>query len=751
MHRFRDVSADIRLLCIQQLGSWLRTYPHLWLADAYLKYLGWTLNDKSAEVRLASVESVVALLETNDEFITSKSAHFCQRFSKRLQQMTCDVDDECAAAAVQFLSHQLRLGWLSANDGDDVPPLIWDDSHAVREAAAAFVFDDAFADELDASNHQEDLTQLVNIMDVHCTIADQPDEEEPKRTTRVEKDTISHGAASSSLQRPMDMLVNSFWSRLPALRDYDALTKLILKSSKPTTSGGGVGARKKAAPVDEDRQKMLCHLLASVSKRATGHADDPLAPNLATAKKKDREALLAEAQTFSAHFVTVASQLLTLYQADATKLRILLPIVPLIDLSLYSVLRKSVEFTALLKRLKSIILKHSDSAVLEEAASAMRHLVDSDHALKDEAREAANELATEIAQEWHLAYERAHGSQIDLETDADERLAALLGSLRRITCLQRSLRLPQLQWDAMPDLEKSLNYYAINHSTVEEQQVLVCLMHLGFTTLAWNFVKLQAEAHQGEEEEEDQDMEEKKDEDEEEEKEAPKGRKTRSKRKSKSSVAASPVAGGTKPVSAKLLASTQRLSHSYLSQLELAFQYSDAQSHLVKDVIYRLLADCFVLFSGKLSGTPLAPLAIGPDRLSTLQAEFNRYFALLVDGTDLKARVQRSATDAQREAFLADQRVLAVRDAVKVALFDMNSAQAKDQMRTTVRHRELAGLILARYGSVSRNRATARARERGGMAHDANRHALPCSCSPLSLLPFLLFLLPSSATRWMPS
>lgn len=46
MHRYRDIDPDIRMSCIQSLGVWIQSYQSLFLQDLYLKYLGWTLNDK---------------------------------------------------------------------------------------------------------------------------------------------------------------------------------------------------------------------------------------------------------------------------------------------------------------------------------------------------------------------------------------------------------------------------------------------------------------------------------------------------------------------------------------------------------------------------------------------------------------------------------------------------------------------------------------------------------------------------------
>lgn len=51
MHRYRDVDPNIRMSCIQSLGVWILSYPSLFLQDLYLKYLGWTLNDKVTDLK----------------------------------------------------------------------------------------------------------------------------------------------------------------------------------------------------------------------------------------------------------------------------------------------------------------------------------------------------------------------------------------------------------------------------------------------------------------------------------------------------------------------------------------------------------------------------------------------------------------------------------------------------------------------------------------------------------------------------
>lgn len=65
VHRFRDADPDLRVLCIEKLGEWLRALPQYWLDDRHLKYIGWTLNDK---VRNQTVHatSVVGVIDSDE-------------------------------------------------------------------------------------------------------------------------------------------------------------------------------------------------------------------------------------------------------------------------------------------------------------------------------------------------------------------------------------------------------------------------------------------------------------------------------------------------------------------------------------------------------------------------------------------------------------------------------------------------------------------------------------------------------------
>lgn len=42
----RDAIAEIRAVCIEEIGVWMKMYSDAFLNDSYLKYVGWTLHDR---------------------------------------------------------------------------------------------------------------------------------------------------------------------------------------------------------------------------------------------------------------------------------------------------------------------------------------------------------------------------------------------------------------------------------------------------------------------------------------------------------------------------------------------------------------------------------------------------------------------------------------------------------------------------------------------------------------------------------
>lgn len=53
-----DAIAEIRAICIEEIGVWMKMYSDAFLNDSYLKYVGWTLHDRVSWYLLSLMEEV---------------------------------------------------------------------------------------------------------------------------------------------------------------------------------------------------------------------------------------------------------------------------------------------------------------------------------------------------------------------------------------------------------------------------------------------------------------------------------------------------------------------------------------------------------------------------------------------------------------------------------------------------------------------------------------------------------------------
>ena len=58
VQRYRDVVPDVRSLCMEEMGVWLRKLPPVYLDDSYLKYVGWTLYDRVSTGQLSPLDII---------------------------------------------------------------------------------------------------------------------------------------------------------------------------------------------------------------------------------------------------------------------------------------------------------------------------------------------------------------------------------------------------------------------------------------------------------------------------------------------------------------------------------------------------------------------------------------------------------------------------------------------------------------------------------------------------------------------
>uniref|UniRef100_A0AAQ5ZUF2 Cohesin subunit SA n=1 Tax=Amphiprion ocellaris TaxID=80972 RepID=A0AAQ5ZUF2_AMPOC len=101
LKRYRDVLPEIRSICMEELGLWMKLYSSAFLNDSYLKYMGWMMHDKLPDVRLKCVLGLQGLY--GDPLLLPKLDLFTSRFKERIISMTLDKDNEVAVQTMKLL------------------------------------------------------------------------------------------------------------------------------------------------------------------------------------------------------------------------------------------------------------------------------------------------------------------------------------------------------------------------------------------------------------------------------------------------------------------------------------------------------------------------------------------------------------------------------------------------------------------------------------------------------------------------
>lgn len=124
VQRYRDVDSLLREKCVESIHSWIITYPEVFLDNAYLRYIGWSLSDKVSQVRLSSLSAWKSIC-SRVEFRPALT-NFVNRFKSRLfEVLTRDVDKNCRAAAGSVIDILFSGSFLEVEEMAFVDDLIF--------------------------------------------------------------------------------------------------------------------------------------------------------------------------------------------------------------------------------------------------------------------------------------------------------------------------------------------------------------------------------------------------------------------------------------------------------------------------------------------------------------------------------------------------------------------------------------------------------------------------------------------------
>uniref|UniRef100_A0A8C4VRE3 Cohesin subunit SA n=1 Tax=Gopherus evgoodei TaxID=1825980 RepID=A0A8C4VRE3_9SAUR len=342
LQRYRDVIPEIRAICIEEIGSWMKMYPDAFLNDSYLKYIGWMLYDKQPEVRLKCLLGLQGIYDRKE--LVSRMDLFTSRFKDRIVSMTLDKDHEVAVQAMKLLMLMNCEDALSSEDCETLFQFVYTTYRPLAVAAGEFLY--------------------KRLLSYQGTEEEVP----PKRRGKFGANTcyirkLITFFLESELHKHVTYLVDSLWDWAGSLlKDWECMTTLLLETAE------------EEALSDAQESALIEIILVTIREAAEGHPPVGRGAAKKMLSAKEKKIQLEDCTKITEHFIVVLPQLLAKYSADAEKVANLLQIPQYYDLDVYSTGRLEKHVDALLSVVKGIVAKHSDMDVLE-ACSRMYYVL----------------------------------------------------------------------------------------------------------------------------------------------------------------------------------------------------------------------------------------------------------------------------------------------------------------------------------------------------------------------------------------
>ncbi|XP_074551009.1 cohesin subunit SA-2 [Halichoeres trimaculatus] len=399
LKRYRDVLPEIRSICMEELGLWMKLYSSAFLNDSYLKYVGWMMHDKVPDVRLKCVLSLQGLY--GDPVLLPKLDLFTSRFKDRMISMTLDKDNEVAMQTMKLLVLLSKTSdeVLSSDDYEQLLQFVYSSQRPLAATAGELLYSRILNTE---SETQDDLNQ----------------EEEQKHQTLTRIKALLQFYQRSQLHRHVVYLVDSLWDCGGALlKDWSTLTSVLLQESQSQ----GLTREEEAVLVEV--------LVASVRQASEG----PVLAGRSGAKKvmsaREKKVQIDDCSKLTEHLMVVLPQLLSKFSESPDIVSSLMKI-PQFFVTECTEAGNSQVVSDLLDGIRSVLDLHSSPAVLEAAARTYLSLC----AEETSCSAAAQSARDELLQSWTDGLtELLQDALKDGAFTADERRAAeILVTLKKL-------------------------------------------------------------------------------------------------------------------------------------------------------------------------------------------------------------------------------------------------------------------------------------------------------------------------------
>ncbi len=359
--RYRDVEIDIRQECLSALGAWIRSYPQLWFADAYLKYLGWECSDMDPTVRHIAFTELATLYKPDNY---EKLAEFSRRFKERIIGATLDVDPRAGEAAITLAVCLLKADMLEQADIVNVCSLTSERDVRLRFAAAEFVFHSVYVTHVGSDPTQRD----------------EASDAQKQKEIRSTLDFLTETSLVSSTPA---FLIDAMWGKLQAFTDWKAMCDVFLDEE---------------LRVSEAQQVLLAEMIVCCARKALGLP-------ICSKAKSDPDVKVSKAdktrhlESYCKHVMQRIPELLAHAQDDTRTLALLFELPRYFNLELYKHYRLQKHFDALLESIHDAFLKANESELLYSIAVTYQSLVFEDHSLKPVANAALLKLVGQAQQQ----------------------------------------------------------------------------------------------------------------------------------------------------------------------------------------------------------------------------------------------------------------------------------------------------------------------------------------------------------------
>uniref|UniRef100_A0A673YCL8 STAG2 cohesin complex component a n=1 Tax=Salmo trutta TaxID=8032 RepID=A0A673YCL8_SALTR len=450
VHRYRDAIAEVRAICIEEIGVWMKMYSDAFLNDSYLKYVGWTMHDKQGEVRLRCLTALQGLYYNRE--LNTRLELFTSRFKvgQTLPHHTADWE----ILYITYTHHGCSDEVLTAEDCESVYHLVYSAHRPVAVAAGEFLYKKLFSHR---GPEEEGMPrrgrQSLNGNLIKTTVF-----------FFLESELHEHGA----------YLVDSLWECAgELLKDWESMISLLLDEPMPGEE----------ALTDHQETALIEIMLCAIRQACECHPPVGRGTGKRVLTAKEKKTQLDDRTRITEIFAVALPLLLAKYSVDAEKVTNLLQLPQFFDLEIYTTGRLEKHLDSLLRQIREVVEKHTETDVLEACSMTYHALCNEEFTIFNRVDIARSQLLDELVDKFTRLLEDflLEGEEPD-EDDAYQ----VLSTLKRITAFHNAHDLSK--WDLFTSNYKLLNTGLQNGDMPE--QIVVHAMQCTHYIILWHLAKV---------------------------------------------------------------------------------------------------------------------------------------------------------------------------------------------------------------------------------------------------------------------